>query len=59
MRYFHWPRAFALAGCLEVTTDSLYEAVAQGLRAFLENDWVEDIGRGQTMITVDGQATCS
>lgn len=28
------------------------EAVAQGLRAFRENDWVDDIGRGQTTITV-------
>ena len=37
---------------IEVTADSLYEAVAQGLRAFRENDWVEDIGRGQTTITV-------
>jgi hypothetical protein len=37
---------------IEVTSDSLYEAVAQGLRAFRENDWVEDIGRGQTTITV-------
>jgi hypothetical protein len=35
-----------------MTADSLYEAVAQGLRAFRENDWVEDIGRGQTTITV-------
>ena len=37
---------------IEVTADSLYEAVAQGLRAFRENDWVDDIGRGQTTITV-------
>ena len=37
---------------IEVTADSLDEAVAQGLRAFRENDWVEDIGRGQTTITV-------
>jgi hypothetical protein len=35
-----------------VTADSLYEAVAQGLGAFRENDWVDDIGRGQTTITV-------
>jgi hypothetical protein len=41
---------------IEVTADSLYEAVAQGLRAFRENDWVEDIGRGQqTTITVVSQ----
>jgi len=37
---------------IEVTADSLYEAVAQGLRVFRENDWVGDIGRGQTTITV-------
>ena len=35
-----------------MTADSLYEAVAQGLRVFRENDWVDDIGRGQTIITV-------
>jgi hypothetical protein len=37
---------------IEVTADSLYEAVAQGLRAFRENDWVDDIGGGLTTITV-------
>jgi hypothetical protein len=37
---------------IEVTADSLYEAVAQGLRTFRENDWVDDIGGGQTTITV-------
>jgi hypothetical protein len=37
---------------VEVTADSLYEAVAQGLRVFRENDWINEIGRGQTMITV-------
>ena len=44
---------------LEVTADSLYEAVAQGLRAFRENDWVDDVGGGQTTITVVVQPTCS
>jgi hypothetical protein len=42
-------------GCehtVEVTADSLYEAVAQGLRVFLENDWVDDISRGQTISVV-------
>lgn len=34
---------------VEVTADSLYEAVTQGLRVFRENDWVDDIGRGQTI----------
>ena len=37
---------------VEVTADSLYEAVARGLRVFRENDWVDDIGRGQTTISV-------
>lgn len=35
-----------------MTADSLYEAVARGLRVFRENDWVHDIGRGQTTISV-------
>jgi len=37
---------------IEVTADSLYEAVAQGLRALRENEWVDDIGTGQTTVTV-------
>jgi hypothetical protein len=37
---------------IEVTADSLYEAVAHGLRVFRENDWVDDVGRGQTTVTV-------
>ena len=37
---------------VEVTADSLFEAVAQGLRVFRENDWVDDIGRGQTISVV-------
>ena len=37
---------------VEVTAASLYEAVARGLRAFRENDWVDDIGGGRTTITV-------
>jgi hypothetical protein len=37
---------------VEVTADSLYEAVAQGLRAFRDADWAAEIGRGQTTITV-------
>jgi hypothetical protein len=36
----------------EVSADSVYEAVAQALRIFRDNEWVEDIGRGQTRITV-------
>ena len=37
---------------IEVTVDSLYEAVAQGLRVFRENDWIDKVGRGQTTISV-------
>ena len=37
---------------IEVTADSLYEAVAQGLRVFRENDWINEVGRGRTTISV-------
>jgi hypothetical protein len=37
---------------VEVSADSLYEAVAQGLRAFLDADWARGIGHGHTTITV-------
>jgi hypothetical protein len=37
---------------VEVSAGSVYEAVAQALRIFRDNEWVEDIGRGQTPITV-------
>ena len=37
---------------IEVTADSLYEAVAQGLRVFRENDWIDEMGHGQTTISV-------
>jgi hypothetical protein len=37
---------------VEVTAGSLYEAVAQALRIFRDNDWIERIGRGQTAISV-------
>ena len=37
---------------VEVTADSLYEAVAQGLRVFRENDWIDEVGHGQTTISV-------
>ena len=36
----------------EVSAGSVYEAVAQALRIFRDNEWVEDIGRGQTPISV-------
>lgn len=37
---------------IEVVAESLYHAVAQGLRVFRENDWVGNIGHGQTTISV-------
>ena len=37
---------------VEVSASSIYEAVAQALRIFRDNEWVEDIGRGQTRVTV-------
>ena len=36
----------------EVTVDSLYEAVAQGLRVFRESDWIDEVGGGNTSISV-------
>jgi hypothetical protein len=37
---------------IEVSDGSVYEAVAQALRIFRDDEWVEDIGRGQTAISV-------
>jgi hypothetical protein len=37
---------------VEVSASSLYEAVAQALRIFRDNEWIEVIGRGQTPISV-------
>jgi hypothetical protein len=37
---------------VEVSAGSVYKAVAQALRIFRDNNWVEDIGHGQTPITV-------
>jgi hypothetical protein len=37
---------------VEVTADSLYEAVAHALRVFGEGDWIGEIGHGQTAMTV-------
>ena len=37
---------------VEVTAETLYEAVAQGLRAFRDAQWASDIGAGLTAITV-------
>src|SRR5271168_4565041 len=36
----------------EVSAGSVYEAVAQALRIFRDDEWVEDLGRGQTPISV-------
>ena len=37
---------------VEVSASSLYEAVAQALRIFRDNEWIDGIGRGQTAISV-------
>jgi hypothetical protein len=37
---------------VEVSAESLFEAVARGLVAFRGAEWVADIGHGQTTITV-------
>jgi len=35
---------------VEVSAGSVYEAVAQALRIFRDNEWVDDIGHGRTPI---------
>jgi hypothetical protein len=42
---------------VEVTADSLYEAVARGLRIFRSNDWVSDIAHGRNTVTGDRAPT--
>jgi hypothetical protein len=37
---------------IEVRAESIYEAMAQALRIIRDNDWVDDIGHGQTRISV-------
>jgi hypothetical protein len=37
---------------VEVSAGSLYEAVAQALRIFRDNEWVEGPGAGQTPLSV-------
>jgi hypothetical protein len=37
---------------LDVTADTLYEAVAQALAALRGHEWVGDIGKGLTTVTV-------
>jgi hypothetical protein len=40
---------------VELSASSLYEAVAQALRIFRDNEWIDGIGRGQTPISVKVQ----
>jgi hypothetical protein len=40
------------AHALDVTAETLYEAVAQALATVRGQDWVGDIGRGLTTVTV-------
>jgi hypothetical protein len=37
---------------VEVSANSLYEAVARGLATLKDGDWSGDIGHGQTAITI-------
>jgi hypothetical protein len=47
-----WCRDLAgIEHTVEVTASSLFEAVAQALRIFRENEWVE-IGHGQTLLVI-------
>jgi predicted ATPase len=48
----HYLRATNAARATHYAADSLYEAVAQGLRAFQGAEWAGELGRGQTTITV-------
>jgi len=38
---------------VEVEAESLYEAVARGLKAFHANTWVGEIGEGLTTLTIE------
>jgi hypothetical protein len=40
------------AHSLDVTAETLYEAIAQALAALRSSDWVGEIGRGLTTVTV-------
>jgi predicted NBD/HSP70 family sugar kinase len=37
---------------IDVTAETLFEAVAQALAALGTNDWVDEIGKGLTTVTV-------
>ena len=41
-----------IAHSVEVTAQTLYEAVAKGLRVFRENEWSEDSARIPPVVTV-------
>ena len=41
-----------IAHQLDVTAETLYEAVAQALATVRGHDWAGDIGKGLTMVTV-------
>jgi hypothetical protein len=40
------------AHTLDVTAETLYEAVAQALAVLSEHYWVDEIGKGLTTVTV-------
>ena len=40
------------AHSLDVTAETLYESVAQALAVLSEHDWVDEIGKGLTTVTV-------
>jgi len=42
---------------LDVTAETLYEAIAQALAAFRGQDWVGEIGKGLTTVTVKVRAS--
>ena len=44
--------ARGIAHSVEVTAQTLYEAVAKGLRVFRENEWSEDSARIPPVVTV-------
>ena len=44
---------------VEVIAESLYEAVARGLKAFHASPWVGEIGEGLTTVTVEGREAVS
>ena len=37
---------------VEITAESIYEAVAQALRVFCDHEWVDEIGGGLTTVKV-------